>query len=65
MYISNRVTFVNDLKNMTISFSKVSDNLISLRLYGDVSSITKSIENINVNYKFIKNSQRFDEQLLW
>ena len=65
MYISNRATFVNDLKNMTISFSKVSDNLISLRLYGDVSSITKSIENINVNYKFIKNSQRFDEQLLW
>ena len=50
---------------MTISFSKVSDNLISLRLYGDVNSITKSIENINVNYKFIKSSQRFDEQLLW
>ena len=51
-YNSNQATLMNDLKNIPICFSTVSDNnLISLVLYGDDKlHDTKNRKNINVNY---------------
>ena len=44
---------MNDLKNIPISFSTVSDSyLISLLLYGDDNfNNTNNQKNINVNYQ--------------
>ena len=55
---------MNDLENILLAFSKVSDNnQISLFLYGDDKfNDTRIKEIVMSNIRFIKDSQRFDEQ---
>lgn len=56
---------MNDLENIPISFSMISDsNVISLLLYdGDKFDDTNSQKIVMSTIRFIKNSQKFDEQL--
>ena len=56
---------MNDLENIPISFSMISDsNVISLLLYdGDKFDDTNSQKIVMSTTRFIKNSQKFDEQL--
>ena len=63
-YNSNQATLMNDLKNIFICFSTVShNNLISLVLYGvDKFDDIKNRKILMPTIRFIKNSQRFDEQ---
>ena len=55
---------MNDLENILLAFSKVSDNnQISLFLYGDDKFNDTRIKKIVMsNIRFIKDSQTFDEQ---
>ena len=55
---------MNDLENILLAFSKVSDNnQISLFLYGDDKfNDTRIKEIVMSNIRFIKDSQTFDEQ---
>ena len=55
---------MNDLENILLAFSKVSDNnQISLFLYGDDKFNDTRIKKIVMsNIRFVKDSQRFDEQ---
>ena len=64
-YNSNRANLKNDLENISISLSMVSDsNLISLLLYGDGKfDDTKNRKVLMSTIRFIRYSQRFDEQL--
>ena len=66
-YNSNRANLKNDLENISISLSMVSDsNLISLLLYGDGKfDDTKNRKVLMSTIRFIRYSQRFDEQLFW
>ena len=54
---------MNDLENIPISFSKVSDNnLISLFLHGDDKfDDTKNRKILIPTIRIIKDSQKFDE----
>ena len=53
---------MNDLENIPISFSKVSDNnLISLLLHGDDKFDTKNRKILIPTIRIIKDSQKFDE----
>ena len=63
-YNSNRPALMNDLENLPISFSKVSDkNLISSLLHGDDKfNDTKNRKILMSTIRIIKYSQRFDEQ---
>ena len=56
---------MNDLENVSISFSAVTkNNLISLPLYDDDKfNNTKNKKILMSTIRFIKDSQRFDEQL--
>ena len=58
---------MNDLENILLAFSKVSDNnQISLFLYGDDKFNDTRIKKIVMsNIRFVKDSQRFDEQPFW
>ena len=60
-------TLMNDLEIILIPFSTVCDNnLISLLLYGDDTfDETKNRKILMSTIRFIKDSQRFDEQLFW
>ena len=64
-YNSNRTTLTNDLENVPISFSTVSNNnLISWLLYGDDKfDDTKNRKILMSTIRFAKDSQRFDEEL--
>ena len=55
---------MNDLENILLAFSKVSDNnQISFFLYGDDKFNDTRIKKIVMsNIRFIKDSQTFDEQ---
>ena len=56
---------MNDLENISVSFSTFSDNnLISLLLYGDGKfDDTENRKIIMSTIRFIKDSLRFDEKL--
>lgn len=59
---------MNDMENISISFSMVSDNnVISLLLCGDGKFDDKKNRKILLmsTIRFIKDSQRLDEQLFW
>ena len=58
---------MNDLENIPISFSMVNDNsLISLLLYGDDKfDDTKNRKIFMSTIRFVKDLQRYDEQLFW
>ena len=59
---------MNDMENISISFSMVSDNnVISLLLCGDGKFHDKKNRKILLmsTIRFIKDSQRLDEQLFW
>ena len=60
-------TLMNDLEIILIPFSTVCDNnLISLLLYAyDKFDDTKNWKMLMSTIRFIKDSQRFDEQLFW
>ena len=60
---SNWAILMNDLENIPISFSKVSDNnLISLLLHGDDKfDDTKNRKILIPTIRIIKDSQKFDE----
>ena len=62
---SNQATILNDLDNIPIFLSTVSDNsLISLLLYGDDKlNDTKNQEKLMSTIRFIKDPQSFDEQI--
>ena len=55
---------MNDLENLITSFSTVSDNPISLPLYGD-DKLDKESQILMSGIRFIKDSQKCDEQLFW
>ena len=56
---------MNDLENISVSFSTFSDNnLISLLLYGDDKfDDTENRKIMMSTIRFIKDSLRFDEKL--
>ena len=58
---------MNDLGNIPISFSRISNNnLISLLLYGDDNfDDAKNRKILMQTVRFIINSHRFDGQILW
>ena len=53
---------INDLENIPISFSTVSDKIISLYLHGNGRfDDTKNRKTLMSTIRFIQDSQRFDE----